>query len=159
MLQESSFDEPDELLSAIQEILKGVDCETLDAVFQEWMIRLQKCIDRNDEYVEWHLSCNVQFLFLNGRSWNATLRWNTLSRYWQLFPSSGRRKIAKSNHRLVRGLRFNLDIYLVDCSSWVDVLIFVHLCTAALYPGFRHSSGLTPLPEFRPLDFHSILRV
>jgi hypothetical protein len=24
------FDEPDELLSAIQEILKGVDCETLD---------------------------------------------------------------------------------------------------------------------------------
>jgi hypothetical protein len=55
MLQESSFDEPDELdglLSAIQEILKGVDRETLDAVFQEWMIRLQKCIDGNGEYVE-----------------------------------------------------------------------------------------------------------
>jgi hypothetical protein len=55
VLQGSSFDEPDEsdeLLSAIPEILSGVDRETLNAVFQEWMIRLQKCIDGNGEYVE-----------------------------------------------------------------------------------------------------------
>jgi hypothetical protein len=55
VFQGSSFDEPDELdelLSAIQEILRGVDCETLDALFQEWMIRWQKCIDGNGEYVE-----------------------------------------------------------------------------------------------------------
>jgi hypothetical protein len=30
----------------------------------------------NREYVEWCLNWNVQFLFLNGRSWEATLRWN-----------------------------------------------------------------------------------
>jgi hypothetical protein len=52
VVQRNSFDERDELLSAIQEILQGVDCETFDAGFQEWMIRLQKCIDRNGEYVE-----------------------------------------------------------------------------------------------------------
>jgi hypothetical protein len=43
VLQGSSFDEPDErdeLLSGVQENLKGVDRELLDAVFQEWMIRL-----------------------------------------------------------------------------------------------------------------------
>jgi hypothetical protein len=41
VLQGSSFGEPDErtkFLSAIQSILRGVDCETLDAIFQEWMI-------------------------------------------------------------------------------------------------------------------------
>jgi hypothetical protein len=55
VLQGSSFDEPDEpdeLLFAIQEILTGLYCETLDAGFQEYMIRLQKYIDRNGEYVE-----------------------------------------------------------------------------------------------------------
>jgi hypothetical protein len=52
VLQESSFGESDELLSAIQEILRGIDGEILDAVFQEQMIRLQKCIDVNDEYDE-----------------------------------------------------------------------------------------------------------
>jgi hypothetical protein len=38
VLQRSSFDEPDEadkLLFVIEEILNGVDRETLDAVFQE----------------------------------------------------------------------------------------------------------------------------
>jgi hypothetical protein len=38
VLQGSSFDEPDELLFAIQEVLRGIDPEILDAVFQEWMI-------------------------------------------------------------------------------------------------------------------------
>jgi hypothetical protein len=53
VIQESSFDEPDELMSVIQEILSGIDRETLDAIFQEWMIRLQKCIDGNGEYGEY----------------------------------------------------------------------------------------------------------
>jgi hypothetical protein len=52
VLQGSSFDESDELLSPIHKILRGVDRETLDAVFQEWMIRLQKCIDGIDDYVK-----------------------------------------------------------------------------------------------------------
>jgi hypothetical protein len=45
VLQGSSFNEPDELLSAIQAILTGIDRKTLDTLFQEWMIRLQKCIN------------------------------------------------------------------------------------------------------------------
>jgi hypothetical protein len=52
VLQESSFDERDGLLSAIQEILRGVDRETLDAVSEEWITRLQKSIDGNGEYVK-----------------------------------------------------------------------------------------------------------
>jgi hypothetical protein len=52
VLQRSSFDELDELLSGIQEILREVDRVTLDAVFQERMIRLQNCIDGNGEYIE-----------------------------------------------------------------------------------------------------------
>jgi hypothetical protein len=55
VLQGSSFDEldeADELLSAVQESLRGVDRETLDAVIQERMIRLQRCIDGNGEHVE-----------------------------------------------------------------------------------------------------------
>jgi transposase len=52
MLHRSSFDELNELLSVIQKFLSEVDRETLDVVFQKWMIRLQKCIDGNGEYVE-----------------------------------------------------------------------------------------------------------
>jgi hypothetical protein len=52
VLQGSSFDEPDELLSTIQEILREVDREILDALRQEWMIRLQKSRDGNGQYIE-----------------------------------------------------------------------------------------------------------
>jgi hypothetical protein len=43
-------------LSPIEEILRGVDHTTLYPVFQEWMIRLQKCLDGNSECVEFCLS-------------------------------------------------------------------------------------------------------
>jgi hypothetical protein len=52
VLQGSSFDKPDEsdeLLFAIEKNLRGVDCEILDTVFQEWMILLENCIDGNGE--------------------------------------------------------------------------------------------------------------
>jgi hypothetical protein len=52
VLQRSSFDKPDELLSAIQGILRGIDGKTSDATLQEWLIRLQKYIDGNGEYAE-----------------------------------------------------------------------------------------------------------
>jgi hypothetical protein len=52
VLQRSSFDEHDEFVSAIQEILRGVDRETLDAVYQKWIMRLHKSIDGNGEHVE-----------------------------------------------------------------------------------------------------------
>jgi hypothetical protein len=38
-----------------------------------------KCINGNGEYIERCLNWNVQFLFLNGRSWDATLRRKTLN--------------------------------------------------------------------------------
>jgi histone-lysine N-methyltransferase SETMAR len=59
-LQGSSFDEPHELVSGIQELLRRVGPKALDAVFQEWMIRLQKCIDGNGEY-----AADVQIEMLN----------------------------------------------------------------------------------------------
>jgi hypothetical protein len=65
-------------LSTIQEILRGVNRETLDAVVQEWMIQLQKCIDGNGQYIESCLNWNVQFLFLNGISCDARFQGNTL---------------------------------------------------------------------------------
>jgi hypothetical protein len=52
VLQRSSFDESEELLSAIQEILRRLDRGDFGCIFQEWMIRLQKCIDGNGEYAE-----------------------------------------------------------------------------------------------------------
>jgi hypothetical protein len=52
VLQVCSLDEPDELLSAIQENSRGVDRETLDARFQESIIRFQKYIHGNGEYIE-----------------------------------------------------------------------------------------------------------
>jgi hypothetical protein len=52
MLQGDSFDEPDEVLSAIQKIFSGVDRESLDAMFQAWMIRLQRSNNGNGQYVE-----------------------------------------------------------------------------------------------------------
>jgi hypothetical protein len=47
VLQGSPFDaidEPDELLSAIHGFPSEVDRVTLDAIFQEWMIRLQNAL-------------------------------------------------------------------------------------------------------------------
>jgi hypothetical protein len=44
VFQGSSFDEPYELLSTIQEILRGVDRATLDVAFQESIIRLQNSL-------------------------------------------------------------------------------------------------------------------
>jgi hypothetical protein len=42
---------PPELLIPIRVILSEIPRETLNAVFLEWMERLQKCIDTNVEYV------------------------------------------------------------------------------------------------------------
>jgi hypothetical protein len=50
----------------------------LDAIFQEWMIRLEIYIYGNGEYVEWCLNWNVQFRVVTGRSWDPMLRRNAL---------------------------------------------------------------------------------
>jgi hypothetical protein len=42
---------PSELLLRIRVILAEIPRETLNAVFLEWMERLQKCVQVDDEYV------------------------------------------------------------------------------------------------------------
>jgi hypothetical protein len=44
-LSEYSFDNADELLGVIHDILEVFEAETLNCVFCEWMTRLQQCID------------------------------------------------------------------------------------------------------------------
>jgi hypothetical protein len=41
-----------ELVSAISEILNRVPTDTVIDVFDDWMRRLQRCININGEYVE-----------------------------------------------------------------------------------------------------------
>jgi hypothetical protein len=45
-----SFEDPDQLLTAVEGVLKGIEKMTLQAVFLKWMDRLRKCIDINGEY-------------------------------------------------------------------------------------------------------------
>jgi transposase len=51
-LQGSVFETVDELLKGVTEILSAIQPETLVGVFQEWMERIQTCIDCDGEYVE-----------------------------------------------------------------------------------------------------------
>jgi hypothetical protein len=51
-LQGHEFTEGAELVSAISEILNQIPTDTLADVFDNWMRRLQRCIDINGEYVE-----------------------------------------------------------------------------------------------------------
>ena len=51
-LSGTSFDEGEELLSAIVEILDSIEKATLNRVFIEWMERLRRCLDINGDYVE-----------------------------------------------------------------------------------------------------------
>jgi transposase len=51
-LSGTSFDEREELLSAIVDILDSVEKATLNRVFLEWMERFRRCLDINGDYVE-----------------------------------------------------------------------------------------------------------
>jgi hypothetical protein len=104
-------------LSAVQEILREVNRETLDAVFQEWMTRLQKDIDENGECIEWCLNWNVQFLFRNGRSWDVKLGRDTLH-----------------NHEIFLGLVFNsLCCFLIPLLQSCRTLLRWIECCAILF--------------------------
>jgi hypothetical protein len=46
-----AFDHVDDLLSSVQEILDGFDKPMLIRVFQEWVRRLEQCIEKEGEYV------------------------------------------------------------------------------------------------------------
>jgi hypothetical protein len=47
-----SFEDADQLLAAVENILEDIEKVTLQAVFLEWMDRLRKCIATNGEYTE-----------------------------------------------------------------------------------------------------------
>jgi histone-lysine N-methyltransferase SETMAR len=51
-LSGTSFDEGEELLSAIVDILDSIEKATLNRVFLEWMERLRRCLDINGDSVE-----------------------------------------------------------------------------------------------------------
>jgi hypothetical protein len=46
------FESSEELLEAVTTILRGIPTETLLATFDQWMDRLQTCIDIGGDYVE-----------------------------------------------------------------------------------------------------------
>jgi hypothetical protein len=46
------FANNDELLQGVMEVLNGISREELDVVFEEWLLRLERCIQQNGEYVE-----------------------------------------------------------------------------------------------------------
>jgi hypothetical protein len=47
-----SFEDADQLLAAVEDVLEGIEKVTLQTVFLEWMDRLRKCIATNGEYTE-----------------------------------------------------------------------------------------------------------
>jgi hypothetical protein len=47
-----SFEDADQLLTAVEGVRKGIEEVTLQTVFLEWMDRLWKCIVTNGKYIE-----------------------------------------------------------------------------------------------------------
>jgi histone-lysine N-methyltransferase SETMAR len=47
-----SFEDANQLLAAVEDVLEGIEKVTLQAVFLEWMDRFRKCITTNGEYTE-----------------------------------------------------------------------------------------------------------
>jgi histone-lysine N-methyltransferase SETMAR len=51
-LADLSFEDADQLLTAVEGVLEGIEKVTLQAVFLEWMDRLRKCIATNGDHTE-----------------------------------------------------------------------------------------------------------
>jgi hypothetical protein len=47
-----SFEDADQLLAAVEDVLECIEKVTMQAVFLEWMDRSRKCITTNREYTE-----------------------------------------------------------------------------------------------------------
>jgi hypothetical protein len=43
----------DERMQGIMEVFNGSSREELEAIFEEWLIRFDRCPQQNGEYVEW----------------------------------------------------------------------------------------------------------
>jgi hypothetical protein len=46
------FANNDKLLQGVMEVLNGISREELEVVFEQWLLRLERCIQQNGEYVE-----------------------------------------------------------------------------------------------------------
>jgi histone-lysine N-methyltransferase SETMAR len=51
-LMGAAFTNDDELLQGVIEVLNGISREGFEGVFEEWPLRLDRCIHQNGEYVE-----------------------------------------------------------------------------------------------------------
>jgi hypothetical protein len=51
-LMGAAFVDDDELLQGVMEVLNGSSQEDLEAVFEQWLLRLDRCIQQNGEYIE-----------------------------------------------------------------------------------------------------------
>jgi histone-lysine N-methyltransferase SETMAR len=51
-LQGMIFEDENELLAGMTDVLMGIPREELEAVFDEWLLRLDACIQRQGDYVE-----------------------------------------------------------------------------------------------------------
>jgi hypothetical protein len=58
-LMNAAFAGDDELLQGVMEVFNGISREELEAVFEEWLLRLDRCIQQNGEYVEWGSLINI----------------------------------------------------------------------------------------------------
>jgi hypothetical protein len=52
VLMGAPFADGDELLQGVMKVLNGISREELEAVFPEWLLRLDRCIQQNGEHVE-----------------------------------------------------------------------------------------------------------
>jgi hypothetical protein len=51
-LMDAAFADEDEFLQGVMEVFNGISREELEAVFEEWLLRLDRCIQQNGEYGE-----------------------------------------------------------------------------------------------------------
>jgi histone-lysine N-methyltransferase SETMAR len=51
-LMGAAFADDDELLQGMSEVLDGISREEHEAVFEEWLLRVDRCIQQNGEYIE-----------------------------------------------------------------------------------------------------------
>jgi histone-lysine N-methyltransferase SETMAR len=51
-LSGTEFEDEDELLDGVMEVLNGITRDELESVFEEWVARLDACIQGGGDYVE-----------------------------------------------------------------------------------------------------------
>jgi hypothetical protein len=58
-LEQREYNGEDELYKVVDEIRTGLSIEMIEAVFIDWMNRLQRSIDGNSDYVSSNITCEL----------------------------------------------------------------------------------------------------